>query len=50
MNEMSLHRGSSPHLVTADAYVDDQHLTATIVSLVLMGQTGLYQCFYSQTD
>jgi len=41
MNEVSLHRGSSPHLVTADAYVDDQHLTEAILDgLIVSTPTG----------
>ena len=31
MNEISLHRGRSPHLTSVDAYVDGQHLTAAVV-------------------
>lgn len=34
MNEISLHRGRSPHLTSVDAYVDGQHLTAAVVSAV----------------
>ncbi|KAI6148462.1 ATP-NAD kinase-like domain-containing protein [Pisolithus tinctorius] len=30
MNEISLHRGSSPHLNTIDIYVDGQHLTESV--------------------
>ena len=32
MNEVALHRGSSPHLNTIDAFVDGQHLTEAVVS------------------
>ncbi len=32
MNEIALHRGSSPHLNTIDIYVDGQHLTEAVVS------------------
>ena len=31
MNEVALHRGSSPHLNTIDAFVDGQHLTESVV-------------------
>ena len=31
MNEIALHRGSSPHLNTIDVYVDGQHLTEAVV-------------------
>lgn len=31
MNEVALHRGSSPHLNTIDVYVDGQHLTEAVV-------------------
>ncbi|SRR6266404_4049982 len=34
MNEVALHRGSSPHLNTIDAYVDGQHLTEAVVSII----------------
>ncbi|KAF7795579.1 hypothetical protein EIP86_006742 [Pleurotus ostreatoroseus] len=30
MNEVALHRGSSPHLNTIDIFVDDQHLTEAV--------------------
>jgi len=33
MNEIALHRGSSPHLNTIDIFVDGQHLTEAVVSL-----------------
>ena len=32
MNEVALHRGSSPHLNTIDVFVDGQHLTEAVVS------------------
>lgn len=32
MNEVTLHRGRSPHLTMIDAYVDGQHLTESVVS------------------
>ena len=32
MNEVALHRGSSPHLNTIDIFVDGQHLTEAVVS------------------
>lgn len=32
MNEIALHRGSSPHLNTIDIFVDGQHLTEAVVS------------------
>jgi len=35
MNEVALHRGSSPHLNTIDAFVDGQHLTEAVVSTVI---------------
>lgn len=31
MNEIALHRGSSPHLTTIDMFVDGQHLTESVV-------------------
>jgi NADH kinase len=31
MNEIALHRGSSPHLNTIDIFVDGQHLTEAVV-------------------
>ena len=34
MNEIALHRGSSPHLNTIDIYVDGQHLTEAVVRTV----------------
>lgn len=33
MNEVTLHRGSQPHMTTIDAYVDGEHLTRAIVSI-----------------
>ena len=33
MNEIALHRGSSPHLNTIDIFVDGQHLTEAVVCL-----------------
>jgi len=33
MNEIALHRGSSPHLNTIDIFVDGQHLTEAVVSV-----------------
>jgi NAD kinase len=33
MNEIALHRGSSPHLNTIDIYVDGQHLTEAVVRI-----------------
>lgn len=35
MNEVALHRGSSPHLNTIDIYVDGQHLTEAVVSKLI---------------
>ena len=35
MNEIALHRGSSPHLNTIDIYVDGQHLTEAVVRVPL---------------
>ena len=35
MNEVALHRGSSPHLNTIDAFVDRQHLTEAVVSTAI---------------
>ncbi|EPQ55028.1 ATP-NAD kinase [Gloeophyllum trabeum ATCC 11539] len=41
MNEVSLHRGSSPHLNTVDLYVDGQHLTEAVSDgLILSTPTG----------
>lgn len=34
MNEIALHRGSSPHLNTIDIFVDGQHLTEAVVCIV----------------
>lgn len=36
MNEIALHRGSSPHLNTIDIYVDGQHLTEAVVRSLLL--------------
>jgi NAD kinase len=33
MNEIALHRGSSPHLNTIDIFVDGQHLTEAVVCI-----------------
>ena len=33
MNEVTLHRGRSPHLNIVDAYVDGVHLTEAFVCL-----------------
>lgn len=35
MNEIALHRGSSPHLNTIDIFVDGQHLTEAVVRLLV---------------
>lgn len=35
MNEIALHRGSSPHLNTIDIFVDGQHLTEAVVRIIL---------------
>ncbi|TFY77760.1 hypothetical protein EWM64_g6254 [Hericium alpestre] len=44
MNEVALHRGSSPHLNTIDAFVDGQHLTESVSSqsdgLIVATPTG----------
>lgn len=41
MNEVSLHRGSSPHMTTIDAFVDSQHLTEAVADgLVVATPTG----------
>ncbi|KAF9507880.1 hypothetical protein BS47DRAFT_1303452, partial [Hydnum rufescens UP504] len=41
MNEVSLHRGTSPHLTSVDAYVDGQHLTAAVSDgLIISTPTG----------
>lgn len=32
MNEVALHRASSPHMTMVDAFVDGKHLTQAIVS------------------
>ncbi|KAN0131904.1 NADH kinase pos5, mitochondrial [Lactarius tabidus] len=41
MNEVALHRGSSPHLNTIDAYVDGQHLTESVSDgLIVSTPTG----------
>ncbi len=34
MNEIALHRGSSPHLNTIDVFVDGQHLTEAVVRVI----------------
>lgn len=39
MNEVALHRGSSPHLNTIDIFVDGQHLTEAVVSSSLSLRT-----------
>lgn len=41
MNEVTLHRGRSPHLTTVDSYVDGQHLTEAVADgLILSTPTG----------
>ncbi|KAL6306138.1 ATP-NAD kinase [Sparassis latifolia] len=41
MNEVALHRGSSPHLNTIDIYVDGQHLTESVSDgLIVSTPTG----------
>lgn len=41
MNEVSLHRGSSPHMTSLHAYVDSQHLTEAVADgLVVATPTG----------
>ncbi|KAH9988037.1 ATP-NAD kinase [Russula vinacea] len=41
MNEVALHRGSSPHLNTIDAFVDGQHLTEAVSDgLIVSTPTG----------
>jgi len=41
MNEVALHRGSSPHLNTVDAFVDGQHLTEAVSDgLIVSTPTG----------
>jgi len=41
MNEVALHRGSSPHLNTIDIYVDGQHLTEAVSDgLIVSTPTG----------
>ncbi|KAK0454761.1 ATP-NAD kinase-like domain-containing protein [Armillaria borealis] len=40
MNEIALHRGSSPHLNTIDIYVDGQHLTEASDGLIISTPTG----------
>lgn len=36
MNEVALHRGSSPHLNTIDIFVDGQHLTEAVVCILFV--------------
>lgn len=48
MNEIALHRGSSPHLNTIDIYVDGQHLTEAVVSVFHYIKTPVPTC--SQSD
>ncbi|PWN27723.1 ATP-NAD kinase, partial [Jaminaea rosea] len=41
MNEVTLHRGSQPHMTTIDAYVDGEHLTRAISDgLIIASPTG----------
>ena len=41
MNEVSLHRGPSPHLNTIDVFVDGQHLTEAVCDgLIVSTPTG----------
>ena len=41
MNEVTLHRGRSPHLTTIDSFVDGQHLTEAVSDgLILSTPTG----------
>jgi hypothetical protein len=57
MNEVALHRGSSPHLNTIDAYVDGQHLTEAVVSnpqkinrhpsMTVPSLVGWFDCFHT---
>jgi NADH kinase len=42
MNEIALHRGSSPHLNTIDIFVDGQHLTEAVVCLRVLEKINLY--------
>jgi len=49
MNEVTLHRGRSPHLSIVDTYVDGQHLTEAVVSLVVRSKCySLHRYFSSQ--
>ncbi|KAI0685936.1 ATP-NAD kinase-like domain-containing protein [Cytidiella melzeri] len=36
MNEVTLHRGANPHLITIDIYVDDQHLTEAVANGIIV--------------
>lgn len=42
MNEVALHRGSSPHLNTIDIFVDGQHLTEAVVSSSFSWSIGMF--------
>jgi len=42
MNEIALHRGSSPHLNTIDIFVDGQHLTEAVVSIMTCRLRGYF--------
>lgn len=42
MNEIALHRGSSPHLNTIDIFVDGQHLTEAVVRPQFRREPNLY--------
>jgi NADH kinase len=51
MNEVALHRGSSPHLNTIDIFVDGQHLTEAVVSPCDYSIGPIFICcLYSQSD
>lgn len=41
MNEVALHRGSSPHLNTIDIFVDGQHLTEAVVYSITILMAGI---------
>ena len=49
MNEVALHRGSSPHLNTIDVFVDGQHLTEAVVcdSLLFIHEKSLHTDYHT---
>lgn len=49
MNEIALHRGSSPHLNTIDIFVDGQHLTEAVVRVTTIMMVADINARYSSS-